>query len=117
VFTGNLPRWNILPTPPPTGTVQRWLLSAFQLAVMIGALVRYPICASASRYQAFDSRAAQSCERAPMARCEIFRAGQRLDLVLPLPLALSDYLTGNTGGGPSNVAGFSSAVASSGTGA
>ena len=27
------------PTPPPTGTVRRWLLSAFQLAVMIGALV------------------------------------------------------------------------------
>jgi len=28
-----------LPTPPPSGTVQRWLLSAFQSTVMIGALV------------------------------------------------------------------------------
>jgi hypothetical protein len=25
--------------PPPSGTVQRWLLSAFQLAVMIGPLL------------------------------------------------------------------------------
>jgi hypothetical protein len=41
MFTGSLPKWQILPTPPPTGTVQRLSLSAVQLAVMIGADVRY----------------------------------------------------------------------------
>ena len=32
--------WKILPTPPPSGTVHCWPLSAFQLTVAIGALVR-----------------------------------------------------------------------------
>jgi hypothetical protein len=40
VFTGSLPIWKILPMPPPSGTVQRWSLSASQLAVMIGDEVR-----------------------------------------------------------------------------
>lgn len=35
MFTGSRPRWKMCPTPPPTGTVQRWPPLASQLAVRI----------------------------------------------------------------------------------
>jgi hypothetical protein len=37
----NLPHRKIFPTTPPTGTVHTLPLFAFQLAVMIGAEMRY----------------------------------------------------------------------------
>ena len=40
-FIAWLPRWKILPMPPPTGTVQVSSLSASQLAVTIGAETAY----------------------------------------------------------------------------